>query len=179
MVLDYIATRASGGKISAEVSIMVGLVIVSHSALAEGVAELARGVGGADLLLAATGGLDLPDQPLGTDPMLVLRAIEEVYSDDGVLVLMDLGSAVLSAEKALDLLSPERRSHVVLCEAALVEGTVAAAVQARLGSPVAQVVWRRAPHCRPDGASGSRQRTAGTPTTPQARANNDTTHSCA
>ena len=120
---------------------MVGLVIVSHSArLAEGVAELARGVGGADLALAATGGLDLPGQPLGTDAMLVLRAIEAVYSDDGVVVLMDLGSAVLSAELALDLLPAERRDHVVLCEAPLVEGAVAAAVQARLGSPLPQVL---------------------------------------
>ena len=120
---------------------MVGLVIVSHSArLAEGVAELARGVGGADLALAATGGLDLPGQPLGTDAMLVLRAIEAVYSDDGVVVLMDLGSAVLSAELALDLLPAERRAHVVLCEAPLVEGAVAAAVQARLGSPLPQVL---------------------------------------
>ena len=120
---------------------MVGLVIVSHSArLAEGVAELARGVGGADLALAATGGLDLPGQPLGTDAMLVLRAIEAVYADDGVVVLMDLGSALLSAELALDLLPAERREHVVLCEAPLVEGAVAAAVQARLGSPLPQVL---------------------------------------
>ena len=120
---------------------MVGLVIVSHSArLAEGVAELARGVGGADLALAATGGLDLPGQPLGTDALLVLRAIEAVYADDGVVVLMDLGSAVLSAELALDLLPAERRDHVVLCEAPLVEGAVAAAVQARLGSPLSQVL---------------------------------------
>ena len=120
---------------------MVGLVIVSHSArLAEGVAELARGVGGADLALAATGGLDLPGQPLGTDALLVLRAIEAVYADDGVVVLMDLGSAVLSAELALDLLPAERRDHVVLCEAPLVEGAVAAAVQARLGSPLPQVL---------------------------------------
>ena len=120
---------------------MVGLVIVSHSAkLAEGVAELARGMGGPDLLLRATGGLDLPGRPLGTDPLLVLQAIDEVYSHDGVVVLMDLGSAVLSAEMALDMLPPERRTHVMLCEAPLVEGAVAAAVQARLGSPLAGVI---------------------------------------
>jgi phosphoenolpyruvate-protein phosphotransferase/dihydroxyacetone kinase phosphotransfer subunit len=120
---------------------MVGLVIVSHSArLAEGVAELARGMGGPDVPLRATGGLDLPDRPLGTDASLVLKAIDEVYSDDGVVVLMDLGSAVLSAEMALDMLPREQRAHVVLCEAPLVEGAVAAAVQARLGSPLAVVI---------------------------------------
>lgn len=120
---------------------MVGLVIVSHSArLAEGVVELARGMGGPDIALVAAGGLDLPGRPLGTDPMLVLQAIDAAYSDDGVVVLMDLGSAVLSAEMARDLLPPERCGRVILCEGPLVEGAVAAAVQARLGSPLDQVL---------------------------------------
>ncbi len=120
---------------------MIGLVIVSHSAkLAEGVVELARGMAGPEVPLAATGGLALPDHPLGTDAGLVLQAIEQVYSDDGVLVLMDLGSAVLSTEMALEMLSPERRAHVRLCEAPLVEGAIAAAVQARLGSSLDQVI---------------------------------------
>jgi phosphocarrier protein FPr len=119
---------------------MVGLVIVSHSAkLAEGVAELARGMAGPDVQLAATGGLDLPDRPLGTDANLVQRAIEQVYSDDGVLVLMDLGSAVLSAEMAVEALPPAHGRRIVLCEAPLVEGALAAAVQARLGSTLDEV----------------------------------------
>lgn len=119
---------------------MVGLVIVSHSArLAEGVAELARGMAGPDVLLAATGGLDLPDRPLGTDANLVLQAIEQVYSDDGVLILMDLGSALLSTEMALDALPPEKRDRILLCEAPLVEGALAAAVQARIGATLDQV----------------------------------------
>lgn len=120
---------------------MVGLVIVSHSAkLAEGVAEMARAMAGPDVRLAATGGLALPDHPLGTDVELILQAIEQVYSDDGVVVLMDLGSAVLSAEMALEQLPPGRRSRIYLSEAPLVEGALAAAVQARLGSPVEQVL---------------------------------------
>ena len=114
---------------------MVGLVIVSHSArLAEGVAELVQGMGGPEVPLRATGGVDVPGRPLGTDALSVLRAIEEVYSEDGVLVLMDLGSAVLSAEMALDMLPPGRRARVVLCEGPVVEGAVSAAVQARLGA---------------------------------------------
>jgi len=119
---------------------VIGLVIVSHSAqLADGVAELARGMAGPDVPIAATGGLELPGHPLGTDAQLVARAIDQVYSDDGVLVLMDLGSAVLSAEMALEQVAPERRAHILLCDAPLVEGAVAAAVQARLGSPLEQV----------------------------------------
>jgi phosphocarrier protein FPr len=120
---------------------VIGIVIVSHSAtLAAGVLELARGMAGEEAPLAAAGGMALPDQPLGTDPGLVLEAIESVYSEDGVLVLLDLGSAVLSAEMALDMLPPEHKAKVFLCEAPLVEGAVSAAVQARLGSPMAQVL---------------------------------------
>ncbi|MGB2951775.1 MAG: hypothetical protein WBB74_00125, partial [Gaiellaceae bacterium] len=89
---------------------MVGIVIVSHSAtLAEGVAEVAGEMAGSEVRLELAGGLDAPGSPLGTDAVRVAEAIERADSGDGVLVLMDLGSAVLSAETALDLLPPERR----------------------------------------------------------------------
>src|SRR5215218_2581274 len=118
---------------------MVGLVIVSHSAtLAEGVAELARGMG-AEVPIELAGGIDAPEPALGTDAARVLEAIERADKGDGVLVLMDLGSAVLSAEMALDLLPEERRERVVLSEAPLVEGAVAAAVTAKLGASLADV----------------------------------------
>lgn len=119
---------------------MVGIVIVSHSAkLAEGVIELASQMSGPEVKLRAAGGVDFDPDMLGTDPMKVMAAIEEVYSDDGVLVLMDLGSAVLNAEMALEFLPEEQRSKIVLCEAPIVEGAVAAAVQAKLGSTLEQV----------------------------------------
>ena len=118
---------------------MVGLVIVSHSAtLAEGVAELARGMG-AEVPIELAGGIDAPEPALGTDATRVLEAIERADQGDGVLVLMDLGSAVLSAEMALDLLPEERRERVVLSEAPLAEGAVAAAVTAKLGASLADV----------------------------------------
>jgi multiphosphoryl transfer protein len=118
---------------------MVGLVLVSHSAtLAEGVAELARGMG-AEVPIELAGGIDAPEPALGTDVARVLEAIERADQGDGVLVLMDLGSAVLSAEMALDLLPPERRERVLLCEAPLVEGAVAAAVTAKLGASLEDV----------------------------------------
>jgi phosphocarrier protein FPr len=119
---------------------MVGIVIVSHSArLAGGVVELAREMAGPDVAMVAAGGLDLPDQPLGTDAALIARAIEAAWADDGVLVLMDLGSAVLSAEMAAEMMPDERRSRLLLCEAPLVEGAVAAAVAARLGDSLDKV----------------------------------------
>ena len=119
---------------------MVGIVIVSHSHLiAEGVAELAREMGGPDVKLETAGGLDMPDHPIGTDAVLVMEAIDRAWSDDGVLVLMDLGSAVLSAEMALDLMPEERRANVLLCEAPIVEGAVAAAVTSKLGASLDRV----------------------------------------
>jgi multiphosphoryl transfer protein len=119
---------------------VIGIILVSHSAkVAEGVAELAREMGGADVRLEPVGGLDMPDRPMGTDAVLVMRAIDRVWSDDGVLVLMDLGSAVLSAEMALDMLPTDRRERILLCEAPFVEGAVAAAVAARLGKSLPEV----------------------------------------
>jgi multiphosphoryl transfer protein len=118
---------------------MVGIVIVSHSAtLASGVRELAAEMAGPEVRLELAGGLDEPGS-LGTDAVRVAEAIARADSGDGVLVLMDLGSAVLSAETALDLLTPEQRGRVLLCEAPLVEGAVAAAVAARLEAPLADV----------------------------------------
>lgn len=119
---------------------MIGLVIVSHSArLAEGVCELARQVAQGKVGIAAAGGTADPDNPIGTDAFQVLQAIESVYSEDGVLVLMDLGSAVLSAETAVELLGEPRQSHVQLCAAPLVEGAVAAASLAAAGANLAEV----------------------------------------
>src|SRR5262245_25952428 len=101
---------------------MIGLVIVSHSAtLAEGVCDLARQVAGDKVMLAAAGGTNDPASPIGTDPSRVLAAIESVCTGDGVLVLMDLGSAVLSAEMAVEMLDENKRPQVRLCAAALVE----------------------------------------------------------
>jgi multiphosphoryl transfer protein len=115
---------------------VVGLVIVSHSAeLAAGVVELAREMGGGDVPIEAAGGLD--DGSVGTDAARVQAAIERAMSADGVLVLMDLGSALMSAEMATELLGGGDR--VLLSEAPLVEGAVAAAAVARGGASLEEV----------------------------------------
>ncbi|MEW5958561.1 MAG: phosphoenolpyruvate--protein phosphotransferase [Chloroflexota bacterium] len=120
---------------------MIGIVIVSHSAtLAEGVRELLDQMTQGKVPVAVAGGIDDPQQPIGTDAFKVQQAIESVYSQDGVVVLMDLGSALLSAETALDFLTDEQRANVRLCEAPLVEGALAAAVQAGAGSDIDQVL---------------------------------------
>jgi phosphocarrier protein FPr len=120
---------------------MVGIVIVSHSAkLAEGVRELAEQMTQGKAPLAVAAGIDDPENPIGTDAAKVQAAIESVYSEDGVVVLMDLGSALLSAEVALEFLTPEQQANVYLAAAPLVEGTLAAAVQASVGGNIEQVL---------------------------------------
>src|SRR5579871_3221621 len=100
---------------------MVGIVVVSHSeALAESVVRLAREMGGQDLVLEAAGGIE-QEGVLGTDAERVRAAIERAMSPDGVLVLMDLGSAVISAGFAVDLLG-EVSGPVRLSAAPVVEG---------------------------------------------------------
>jgi PTS hybrid protein len=118
-------------------NLMVGLVIVSHSArLAAGVVELVAQLA-PDVPLRAAGGL--PDGSLGTSADAIQRAITDLPDADGVLILLDLGSAVMSTEIALDGLSRDLRSRVAVSDAPLVEGAVLAAVQAGLGLPLAEV----------------------------------------
>ena len=116
----------------------VGLVVVSHSAkVAEGVVELA-GQMAPDVRIRAAGGTD--DGGIGTDATLIAEAIEAVDDGDGVLVLVDLGSAVLSAQLAIDeLVGEARRGRVRISDAPLVEGAVVGAVQASTGSDLGEV----------------------------------------
>ncbi len=120
---------------------MIGLVLVSHSAiLAQGVVEIVEQMVQGRVPLATAGGTDNVDAPIGTDPFKVKAAIDAVYSEDGVVVLIDLGSALMSAETALELLPDERQAHVVLCGAPLVEGAVAAAVRIMTGGSLQEVL---------------------------------------
>jgi phosphocarrier protein FPr len=118
---------------------MVGLVVVSHSSrLAEGVVELAREMGGGTVAIEAAGGVEAGGA-LGTSATLIAAAIERAWSEDGVLVVMDLGSAVLSAEAALELLDEGRGERVLLSDAPLAEGAVIAAVAAGSGASLEDV----------------------------------------
>ncbi|MGF1689920.1 phosphoenolpyruvate--protein phosphotransferase [Photobacterium kagoshimensis] len=120
---------------------MVGIVVVSHSTLlAQGVVELATQMTQGKANIAIAAGVDDPENPIGTDAIAVMAAIEEVCDDDGVVVLMDLGSALLSTEMALELLDPELVDKVSLISAPIVEGTMAASVAAAAGLPREAVI---------------------------------------
>jgi multiphosphoryl transfer protein len=118
---------------------MVGIVVVSHSQrLAEAAVELSlQMVRGAPPPIEVAAGLD--DHVLGTDAARVKEAIDRVASPEGVLVLMDLGSAVLSAELALELRGDAGNCPVVLSDAPLVEGLVAAVTLAAAGASLQEV----------------------------------------
>ena len=116
----------------------VGLVVVSHSAkLAEGVCELAAQMA-ADVRLAPAGGTD--DGGIGTSLEKIQAGMAQADSGDGVLLLTDLGSAVMTAEMALEFLDPDQQQRIRMADAPLVEGTVAAAVAAQTGKSLAEVL---------------------------------------
>ncbi|EGD7792157.1 phosphoenolpyruvate--protein phosphotransferase [Escherichia coli] len=120
---------------------MVAIVIVSHSLrLAQGIEELALQMSGGDVPLAIAAGIDDPQNPIGTDAIAIMSAIESVWSPDGVLVLMDMGSALLSTEMALELLSEEQRSAIYLLAAPVVEGAMSAVTSAAAGLSVTEII---------------------------------------
>jgi phosphocarrier protein FPr len=118
---------------------MTGIVVVSHSrALAEAAVALASEmVHASQARIKVAAGLD--PTTFGTDAAAIVDAIVAADDGTGVVVLMDLGSAVLSAEMALDLVDADLRERVVLCPAPLVEGLVVAAVAAAGGAAPAEV----------------------------------------
>jgi len=121
------------------VTALVGIVLVSHSAaLAEGAAELAGQVG-AGAVIAAAGGTG--DGRLGTSAEKVSAAVERASAGAGVLIIPDLGSAVLTVKVLLADLEDDDDAPgpVEVADAPFVEGAVAAAVTAAAGAPLPAV----------------------------------------
>jgi len=119
---------------------LVGLVLISHSAaLVDGLRDMVAQVAGDAVAVEVAGGTD--DGRLGTSAPRIAAALRSALADsaDGVVVLLDLGSAALSLEVALEELVPADRDRVRISEAPLVEGAVLAAVQASVGANLAEV----------------------------------------
>jgi phosphocarrier protein FPr len=119
---------------------LVGLILVSHSGtLVDGLREMVVQVAGPDVAVGTAGGTD--DGRLGTSAPRIADAVRDVLDRaDSAVVLLDLGSAALSLELALEDLSEEDRRRVRVSEAPLVEGAVLAAVQASVGASLDEVV---------------------------------------
>lgn len=116
---------------------MVGIVIVSHSwKIAEGIKDLAAQVAASSAQIIAAGGME--DGGIGTDAVKISEAIKAADSGDGVVVLADLGSGIMSAEQAMELLEDEE-IDVRLADAPIVEGAIAASVEAACGGSIDDV----------------------------------------
>ena len=117
---------------------LVGLVIVSHSAkVADGTLELAAQMAGHEVRIVAAGGM--ADGAIGTDATRITAAIQAADAGVGVVVMTDLGSAVLSASTALELLDPAQAARVRLSRGPVVEGAIIAAIQASIGDDLQAV----------------------------------------
>ncbi|WP_314146436.1 dihydroxyacetone kinase phosphoryl donor subunit DhaM, partial [uncultured Leifsonia sp.] len=115
----------------------VGIVFVSHSTqLAAGAVALAGQMAPSVRLIAA-GGTD--DDGIGTSFAKVMAAVGEADAGAGVVVVSDLGSALLTAETVLDMLPDEERERVRVVDGPYVEGGIAAAVAAETGADLAGV----------------------------------------
>jgi phosphoenolpyruvate---glycerone phosphotransferase subunit DhaM len=114
----------------------VGIVLVSHSSeLVEGLKRILQQVQ-PEVHIGIAGGTD--EGEIGTSAFKIKTAIESVAMGKGVALLFDLGSALLNAELAVEMLNGS--IEVVFCDAPLVEGGYTAAVEAGCGSSLEEVV---------------------------------------
>ncbi|PSQ61620.1 MAG: PTS mannose transporter subunit IID [Halobacteriales archaeon SW_8_66_22] len=123
---------------------MVGIVVVSHSErAADGVAEVATEMGGDAGIVPAGGG---PDGGIGTLAPDIEAAIREADDGDGVVVLVDLGSAVMNAEIAIEAVEDETDARIA--DAPILEGALNAAVAAASGDTTVETVLEKAEEAR-------------------------------
>ncbi|KIY21784.1 dihydroxyacetone kinase phosphoryl donor subunit DhaM [Mesobacillus subterraneus] len=114
----------------------VGIVLVSHSLeLVKGLEELLNQIK-QSVPIAIAGGTD--ENEIGTDVFKIKQAIQSVYSEKGVAVLFDLGSALINAELALEMLDDTK--YIKIADAPLVEGAYAAVVQSGIGGTLVEVI---------------------------------------
>jgi PTS hybrid protein len=117
---------------------LVGIVLVSHSKkMAEGAKEIITQVIGDKVKIEVAAGTS--DNRLGTDVLLIGQKVLEVFDGDGVLIIPDLGSAVMSAEMAIEGLEEPARSVTILADSPFFEGAIAAAMEASFGKTLEEV----------------------------------------
>ncbi|MDR0652295.1 MAG: PTS mannose transporter subunit IID [Synergistaceae bacterium] len=120
---------------------MVGVLVVSHSEdAARGIRDIAAEMsGGARVVLIADVGGD-GEGGLGVSVPKIFDALEDMLSKtDGVVIVPDLGSSVLSSRAAVDMLEPKDAARTIIADAPVLEGAMMAAVEASIGSDLAAV----------------------------------------
>ncbi|UZK64071.1 PTS-dependent dihydroxyacetone kinase phosphotransferase subunit DhaM [Mycoplasma mycoides subsp. capri] len=117
---------------------MVGIVVISHSnKIANGVVDLAKQMANEVKIIPAGG---TKDNLIGTDIDLIIDAINKAWdSNDGVILLFDLGSALMNAQMAIEMLEPDKQNKIKIIDAALVEGTILAAINSSMNKNIDQI----------------------------------------
>jgi dihydroxyacetone kinase phosphotransfer subunit len=117
---------------------VIGILVVSHSAkAAEGIAEIASQMSGGIVPVRAVGGTE--EGELGTSVSSIVEALGGLLEEaEGVVLVPDLGSAVLSARSALEFLGDDAKK-VLIVDAPILEGAMMASVEASIGSPLERV----------------------------------------
>lgn len=105
--------------------------------MAEGAKEIIKQVIGEKIKIQVAAGTS--DNRLGTDAFLIEQKAIEIYDGDGVLIIPDLGSAVMSAEMAIENLEDPIRSMTKLADSPFFEGAIAAAMEASFGKSLEEV----------------------------------------
>jgi len=116
----------------------VGIVIVSHSPdVAKGAADMLRQMVGTNVPLAWFGGN--PVGGLGTNVEAIVKALEQAWSDAGVVIMVDMGGAETNSEMAIEMMPAKRQPKIVVCNGPIVEGAVMAATESSSGATLERV----------------------------------------
>lgn len=117
----------------------VGIVLVSHSYdVAVGIKKLLRQVN-KTVPIAIAGGAE-EDHEIGVSALKIKNAIEEVYSEEGVAIFIDLGSALINTELALEMLEDKDTSKIKIANTPLLEGAYAGTIQSGIGGTLDEVI---------------------------------------
>lgn len=118
---------------------MIGIVIVSHSTkIAEGIVDLCYEMIDDSIKIIPAGGTN--DGRIGTDPIRIKEAIEKAYDGDGVVVLGDIGSSLMNADMAMELLEEEIRLKIKILDTPIVEGSIGVAVEASISNDINKIL---------------------------------------
>lgn len=117
----------------------IGVILVSHSEyIAKGLRELVNEMNDGSVPVIAAGGAD--GGRIGTSAIKIQEAIESMEDCDHILIYADLGSSILSAETAMDLIEEELAEKVQIVDAPIVEGALSGVVQATISDDVNEVI---------------------------------------
>lgn len=116
------------------------LLLLSHSKeITDGIQKMIEQMQMSnDVSIYSLGGTT--DNEIGSDPTKIVEAVNEASKEDAFFVFADIGSAVINAEMAQDMLEEEQQERYYLVDAPLVEGAFAAAITAGTSDDVQQII---------------------------------------